>query len=81
MEHLKIGNVIELEENRDYVITAITKKNNYNYLYLVTIEEPYIVKFAKEIINGNTIDLEIVYLKEEKEELLKLFQKELKKQI
>jgi len=81
MEHLKIGNIIELENNKEYVVTAITKKNNFNYLYLVTLEEPYEVKFVKEIINNNNIDLETVYKKEEKEELLELFQKELSKQI
>jgi len=78
MNNLKIGNIVNLEENKEYIIAATAKKNNFNYLYLITSEEPYKVKFAKVIIKGNEIDLEIVCENKEKEELLKLFQQELK---
>jgi hypothetical protein len=45
----------------------------------MTTEEPYIIKFAKEIYNEEKLDLEIVHNQELKEELLKLFQNKLGK--
>ena len=78
MQHLKIGDVVTIN-NRDYTIALTTKKNNYNYVYLATIEEPYDVMFAKVILHDSTFDLEVVYKKEEKEELLELFKQDLTK--
>ena len=79
MNQLKIGNIVTLDENRKYAVTATATKKNYNYVYLVTIDEPYKILFAKEILNGKDIDLEVVSDKKDKEELLKLFKQELKK--
>lgn len=78
MEHLKIGDVVTIN-NRDYTIALTAKKNNFDYIYLVTIEEPYDVMFAKVILHDNIFDLEVVYKKEEKEELLELFKQDLTK--
>ena len=77
MEHLKLGDIVTLEENKDYVVCAVAHKNNFNYVYLITIDEPYKVVFAKEILHEKDFDLELVGKKEEKEELLELFKKEL----
>ena len=77
MINLQIGDIIKLDENKEYVISATAKMNDNNYIYLVTLNEPYEVKFAKEIITAKDIDLEIVWDRKEKEELLEIFAKEL----
>lgn len=79
MMTLKIGEIVCLEENREYTTISVVSKDNYQYAYLVTTEEPYKVKFVKIIPNEEDINLEIVQDQNKKEELLNLFQKELNK--
>ena len=75
-----MGETVYLEENREYAVITSVDKDNETYVYLVTTDEPYKVKFAKEIWNSDNLDLEIVHEKELKEELLQLFQNKLKQE-
>lgn len=78
MNKLKIGENLYLEENREYTVISTIQKNNYDYAYLLTTQEPYIVKFAKVTYKDDNLNLEIVKNQKEKAELLDLFQEKLK---
>ena len=79
MEKLHIGETLYLEGKREYMVASIVKKNNEEYIYIVTTQEPYIIKFAKVTYNNEKLNLEIVHDQKLKEELLNLFQKEAEK--
>lgn len=79
MKNLETGELVYLENDREYTTIITAEKDNYNYAYLVTTEAPYKVKFAKIIPSQDDIDLEIVQEPKLKEELLKLFQEKLSK--
>ena len=78
MEKLHIGESVYLEENREYTVVSIVEKNQEEYIYIVTTNEPYKVKFAKVMYDNEKINLEIVHNQKLKEELLALFEKNLK---
>ena len=78
MKKLKIGQTVYLENNREYAVANIVKKDNKEYAYLVTITEPFKVKFAEIIYNNDTLDLDIVTDNKLKEDLLVLFQEKIK---
>lgn len=47
------GNIIELEDNKDYMVIKKINHNNTNYVYLVTAAKPIEVLFMKENdVNG-----------------------------
>lgn len=77
MKGLTIGEIVYLNDNEEYLVSSITKKDNNKYVYLVTIKPPYKVKFAKETIKDNDLILDLITKKEEKQELLILFKKEI----
>ena len=76
MRKLNIGETIILD-NREYVVVSLLEKNGFDYVFLVTNTEPYIVTFAK-VLESETLDLELIN-KEEKEELFRLFQEKIGK--
>ncbi len=77
MKYLEIGEIVYLDDNLEYVVSSIAKKDNNVYAFLTTIDEPYKIKFVKEKLENNNLILEPVTKKEEKQELLILFKKEI----
>lgn len=77
MKYLEIGEIVYLDDNLEYVVSSITKKDNNEYAFLTTIDGPYKIKFVKEKLENNNLILEPVTKKEEKQELLILFKKEI----
>ena len=70
-EEVQIGEVLELD--RDYAVVASVWKDKFQYVFLVSCEEPIEVKFGKIIPNGEEIDLIVVHNQAEKLELMDLF--------
>jgi len=77
MKQLRLGTILKLDE-REYVVVATAKKENIDYVNLITTEEPYKVLFGKVINRKDDIDLEIITKKEEKIELMELFKEKTK---
>lgn len=68
------GQIVLLEDNKEYICVQNIIKDNENFLYLVSNFKPLEVRFAKQIQNSNDFSLEIINNKDQKIELLKLFQ-------
>lgn len=77
---IETGEIITLDNNKEYICVARKDYNGSSYLYLISNFKPLEVKFAKEIIMGSEIDLEIVNEQSLKMELLPLFQQDLENQ-
>jgi hypothetical protein len=77
---LEVGDVLTLEE-RDYTVAVSADKDGYQYLYLITVDEPYEIMFVKVIVHDDDVDLEVVHQRSEKEELMALFQQQIRKRI
>ena len=70
---IKEGEIIQLDNNKEYIcFSTISDQNDY-YVYLISNFKPLEVKFAKEISEGDSISLEIVNDQNQKKKLLKLF--------
>lgn len=74
MEKLKIGEVAVLEDGKEYIVFSQLVDNGTDYVYLVSNFKPLKVRFAKQILEENTLKLELISDQEEKERLLHLFQ-------
>lgn len=72
---MKIENceIIELDNEKEYICVARLEDNGVNYLYLLSNFKPIEIMFAKEIINGEEINIEIINNDEEKRHVLELF--------
>lgn len=73
MEKLKFGEVAVLENNKEYVVFSQIEHNGIDYVYLMSNFKPLEVRFAKQIMDGNDLKLDIVSDQKEKEMLLELF--------
>jgi len=71
--NLENGEIILLNE-KEYVCISNVKLENNNYFCLMSNFKPLEIKFAKELDNGQ---LEIINNKEQKENLLQLFAKDI----
>lgn len=71
---VQVGEVVLLDDNKEYICFAKKKWNGATYDYLVSNFKPLEVFFAKESFVDNEIELDIVTDATEKETLLKLFQ-------
>lgn len=76
---LKVGETVLLENDREYAVISIVQKDDKEYAYLLTVDKPYIVKFAKIEIVNDSLNLDFVNDVETKQELLKLFQEKIAK--
>lgn len=67
------GEIIELDNEKEYICVARLEDNGVNYLYLLSNFKPIEIMFAKEIINGEEINIEIINDAAEKRHVLELF--------
>ena len=70
--NLKVGEVITLSNNKEYVCVALTNYKGAEYVYLITTSKPIEVQFAK-VTYQDQVHLTTVSDPTEKQELLKLF--------
>lgn len=73
MEKLEFGETAVLENGKEYVCFASLEENGVDYVYLVSNFKPLEVRFAKQVMNGEELLLEIVQDQALKEHLLELF--------
>lgn len=63
------GEIIELDDNKEYIVLKQEKYNNINYVYLITSSKPIEVMFVKQIDD----ELELVVDEKELKEVMNLF--------
>ena len=71
---LERGEIIVLDNNKEYICVETKEFEDNSYVYFVSNFKPVEVKFAKELLDDNSLKLEIVNNQEQKIKLLKLFQ-------
>lgn len=79
MEKIKAGELIKLENNKEYICFYELEDNNTNYLYLVTQTKPIEVKFAKYNLNDTDDSITIIGNKNEKKYIYDLFKQKMSK--
>ena len=71
MDNLKVGSIIELDNQKTYAVFHVVIEDNEQYLYLATINEPLEIVFAKMPVGSSSpSDLVTVTEHSEKEKLL-----------
>lgn len=81
MHKIMENEILTLDNEEEYICISRFENNNITYLALISNKKPITFRFAKEIVDGNNITLEIIYDQEEKERVLKLYEEELRKRI
>ena len=79
MEKLKAGDLATLSGGKEYIVFAQTMYNGEDFVYLMSNFIPLEIMFARQIVNGDDLELKVVSSQEEKKELLKVFLKQNKK--
>lgn len=72
--NIEVGEILTLENDKEYIVVAKDKYQEKDYLFLMSNFTPVEVRFAKELVNGEDVKLEIVNNQNEKMELMKIFQ-------
>ena len=68
------GEIVELDNGKQYVVYSVIPENEKNYVYLMSNFKPVEMMFAKEIAGeGSDISLEIIKDQDEKQKVLELF--------
>lgn len=63
------GEIIELDDNKEYIVLKQINHNNINYVYLMTNSKPIEVMFAKQMDD----ELELIIDDKELKEVMDLF--------
>lgn len=71
---LEEGEIIQLDDNKDYLVLKSCNANDQDYVSLVTVEKPIKMEIRKQILKDNKITLEEV-TKEELSLILPLMKK------
>lgn len=74
---IREGEILTLDNNKEYICLAIKNYKEANYLLLLSNFKPVEIKFAKEVINVENIELVIVNKQEDKLALMELFKDKL----
>ena len=78
---IKPGKGILLEDGQEYVCLETTQLEGKDYIYLVTLEEPYSVCFAEQQLIDGEPQIRIINEKALKEKLFPLFQAKIKQRV
>lgn len=76
MEKLMAGDMATLSDGKQFIVFAQTMYNGADYVYLMSNSKPVEIMFAKQVVTGNDLDLQVVADQEEKKVLLKVFLQE-----
>lgn len=74
MEKLKSGEIIELNNNKEYIVFSQLVHDGVDYVYLMSNFKPLEIKFAKQFFKDNQLMVEEVSDSKLKKDLLELFQ-------
>ena len=78
MEKLKFGEIATLDDGKEYICFFEVEENGNNYVFLISNEKPIKVRFAKQTLNNNELNLEMISDQSLKEHLLDLFEEKMK---
>ena len=73
MEKLVTGDLATLEGGKEFIVFSQVVYKGENYVYLMSNFTPLEIMFARQVVKGNELDLQIVTNQNEKKELLKVF--------
>lgn len=73
MEKLEFGETAVMEDGKEYVCFGQIEEDGADYVYLVSNSKPLEVRFAKQMVVDNAVQLEIVEDKDLKLRLYELF--------
>ena len=76
MEKLMAGDMATLEGGKEFIVFSQLMYKGGDYVYLMSNFKPLEIMFARQVVNGAELDLQIVTNQEEKKELLKEFLKQ-----
>ena len=72
---LEIGEIVTLDNNKEYICFSRINDNGIDYVYLMSNFKPIEIKFAIEKINNQDIELEIINDLNKKQYVYNLFLK------
>ena len=72
IERLNIGEMITLDDDKEYAVMEVVEEGDKHYLYLVNEKEKEFL-VAQEIIDNNEIYIENVLDENKKTEIIKIF--------
>lgn len=81
MNGIQVGEVLVLENQKEFFCIRKVNDGGINYVLLVSNYKPLEVKFAREVIEGETLKITVIGDKQEKQRLLALFQRDAKQEI
>lgn len=58
--NLEAGEVIVLDNDKEYICVSVIEKDGEIYIFLVSNFKPLEVRFARQIIDGDNLSLEII---------------------
>lgn len=70
---MNIGQVVKLDDNKDYMILNKMNLHNINYVYLITINKPTEMLVVTEIVQDGEIVLEEIKDNDELDYILSQF--------
>lgn len=72
---LEIGELITLDNNKEYICFSRINDNGTDYVYLISNFKPIEIRFAIEKVNNQEIELEVINNKDQKQYVYNLFLK------
>lgn len=72
-EKIEVGETIVLDNGKEYTCYFKVEENNIDYLYLISNTKPVEIKFAKQTIKEDKLEVMIIEKKEEKVKIFELF--------
>lgn len=73
MNLLETGEIVELDHDKEYIVVKEAKLDGISYLYLMSNFKPLEVRFAKQNIVNDKLQVTFIEKQEEKIKVLKLF--------
>lgn len=70
---LEVGEIITLDNNKEYICFSKTNDNGIDYVYLMSNFKPIEIKFAIERIINQEVELEIINDSKQKQYVYNLF--------
>ena len=70
---LEVGELITLDNNKEYICFSRINDNEFDYVYLISNFKPIEIRFAIEKTNNNDVELEIINNQEQKQYVYNLF--------
>lgn len=78
MEKLEIGEVAQLENGKEFICCGVINDNDEEYLIMMSNFKPIEIKFAKQDIVNEQLQLTIIENSEQKQKLFEIYSNSVK---